>query len=69
MTVAEPKEFKVSHCLICDEVPPASGYWGRHLQEYIDSGRVLVEWKSCTRCYTLALPSGTLSVVQFDKEW
>jgi len=69
VTTGNLKKFRVTHCLICDEVPPASGNWGKHLQTYIDSGRVLTEWKSCTRCNTLALPSGTLSVVQFNKEW
>lgn len=69
MATADSNEFTITHCLICDEVPPASASWGQHLQEYINTGRVLIEWKSCTRCNTLALPSGTLSVVQFNKEW
>ena len=59
------KEYFVSHCLVCDEIPTATGNWLTHLTAYIITDRVLVEWRDCNKCNS----KGTSSLVQFNQEW
>ena len=59
------KEITISHCIICDEMPPCKATFHNHVNKLAEQGRAVVTWKTCDNCRQHQAPSDTMCLVTF----
>ena len=62
------KEITISHCIICDEMPPCKATFHNHVNKLAEQGRAVVTWKTCDNCRQHQAPSDTMCLVTFTME-
>ena len=60
------KEITISHCIICDEMPPCKATFHNHVNKLAEQGRAVVTWKTCDNCRQHQAPSDTMCLVTFS---
>ena len=59
------KEITISHCIICDEMPPCKATFHNQVNKLAEQGRAVVTWKTCDNCRQHQAPSDTMCLVTF----
>lgn len=62
------KEITISHCIICDEMPPCKATFHNHVNTLAEQGKAVVTWKTCDNCRQHQAPSDTMCLVTFTME-
>jgi len=62
------KNFSITHCIVCDEMPPCKADFHSHVNKLAEQGKATVTWKTCQNCRQHQAPDDTMCLVIFNME-